>query len=101
LEDFKVASMTSGSKESGREQRAIEYIGLPIIVVRSPSLAMRGLRGTVVDETRNTLLVEKADGRVVRVPKVGCIFRFEKSGRTFDVDGSLIQYRPEERPKKV
>lgn len=87
--------------ESKRELRAVEYIGLPVTVVRSPSRTMAGLKGVVVDETRNTFVIERPDGRVVRIPKVGCLFRFEKGGKTFDVEGSSIRFRPEERPKKV
>ena len=81
--------------------RAIEYIGLQVAVARSRSKAMKGIRGTVVDETRNTFLIEKSDGEVVRVPKFGCVFRFKKGAKTFDIDGSEIMFRPEERPKKV
>lgn len=86
---------------SKRELRAIEYIGLAVTVVQSPSRTIEGLHGTVVDETRNTLVVEKPDGRAVRIPKAGCLFRFEKGGKRFEVEGSAICFRPEERPKKV
>jgi ribonuclease P protein subunit POP4 len=86
---------------STRELRAIEYIGLHVAVVKSKSKTVRGLRGIVVDETLNTFLVEKADGKVVRVPKTGCLFKFKMKGKTFEVEGSEIMFRPEDRPKKV
>ena len=84
-----------------------EFIGLRACVVKSTCKNLIGARGLVVDETKNTLVLEVRDGAEKRIPKKVCVFRFElpaeKGNRkeTVDVDGALICYAPENRPKKV
>jgi len=82
-------------------KHAIEYIGLRVTVTRSPSKERIGITGVVVDETKNTFVIEKDDGKEVTIPKQSSSFRFNKGGETFDVDGSDIAFRPEDRPKKT
>jgi ribonuclease P protein subunit POP4 len=79
--------------------RKHELIGLQVAVVRSADPSLVGVRGLVVDETRNTLVVEAA-GREKRVPKRGARFRFEIQGGA-EVDGDEILFRPEDRVKKA
>ena len=59
--------------------RKHELIGLEVAILRSTDPSLVGVRGLVVDETRNTLVVE-AGGREKRVPKEGARFRFESQG---------------------
>jgi ribonuclease P protein subunit POP4 len=78
------------------------FIGLPVKIVNSSQRKLVGLEGTVIDETKNLMALEKADGKEVRVQKVACVFRFTlDSGEDIDVDGGSIVFRPYERPKKV
>ncbi len=79
--------------------RKHELIGLEVAVIRSTDPSLVGVRGNVVDETRNTLVVESG-GREKRVPKRGTRFRFEVEGGV-EIDGGDIQYRPEDRIKKA
>lgn len=80
----------------------LEYIGLRVKVLRAPGREREGIEGKVIDETKNTFLIEKEDGRVVKIPKAGTLFRFvDAKGNSFDVDGSRILYRSEERAKKL
>lgn len=76
------------------------FIGIRVEVVNSSSRALIGLKGTVIDETKNMLVVETASGRK-RIQKVACTFRFETDGGQVDVHGKKIAFRPEERPKKA
>jgi ribonuclease P protein subunit POP4 len=77
------------------------FIGLPVEVVRCASRPLEGLKGTVVDETKNLLSIE-TENKVVKLQKTSCVFRFQlESGERVDVDGAKILFRPEERPKKV
>jgi ribonuclease P protein subunit POP4 len=76
-----------------------EFIGLEVEVVASghPGYAMRGI---VMDETKNTLLI--SDGTRERmVPKRGSEFEFTFESKRFRVLGSEIQHRPEDRIKKI
>ena len=76
------------------------FIGLDVTVSGSTCPSQVGMRGRVVDETRNTLTIEQ--GGVERViAKAGCEFRFEEDGQTHVVSGDDIRFRPEDRIKKV
>ncbi|MDD5339870.1 MAG: ribonuclease P protein subunit [Candidatus ainarchaeum sp.] len=77
------------------------FIGLDVEISNSSQRKLVGLKGKVVDETKNLLIIE-AHGKDVRVPKVSATFRFTlDDGDKLDVDGSKITFRPHERAKKV
>jgi len=79
-----------------------ELIGLRTTVSSSASLPHKELRGTVVDETKNTIVLLGKDGVERAIPKKGSIFRFTlPGGCKADVDGGAIAFRPYDRPKKV
>ncbi|OYT66485.1 hypothetical protein B6V00_03440 [ANME-1 cluster archaeon ex4572_4] len=64
-----------------------ELIGLRAEVEESSNRDLRGLRGAVVDETRNMLVLE--DEREKKVAKAGNV-----------VSGDLLVSRPEDRIKR-
>ncbi|MEM2739494.1 MAG: ribonuclease P protein component 1 [Candidatus Bathyarchaeia archaeon] len=75
-----------------------ELIGLEVKVSASSNPYLKGISGIVVDETKNMLILEGVDGRIRRVPKPCCKFRFKlPTGVIVEVDGKLIVGRPEER----
>ncbi len=77
------------------------FIGLEVEVVNSSDRKRIGLKGAVVDETKNLLVIEKK-GKEIKVPKASATFRFTlESGEKADVRGSAIAFRPHERPKKA
>ncbi len=79
--------------------RKHELIGLPLEVVRATHPGIVGLKGRVVDETRNMLVVD-VGGREKMIPKQGSRFRFDVQGGT-EVEGDEIRFRPEDRIKKA
>ena len=79
--------------------RKREYIGLEVVVLGSTDPSLAGLRGTVVDETKNTFVV-RGGGKDRRVPKKGARFGFSADGG-FEVSGDEIAFRPEDRVKKA
>jgi len=85
---------------SADDFRRRELIGLGVEVLESTSESYLGIRGRVVDESRNMLTVEQ-DGREKKVPKDCCKFRFEDGSKTYVVSGKDIKFRPEDRIKKV
>lgn len=74
-----------------------EFIGLDVEVVSSN---YAGINGKVVDETKNTFTI-LSSGSEKMVPKAKSEFRFTYEGDRFDIMGSEILHRPEDRIKKV
>ncbi|HWQ19491.1 MAG TPA: ribonuclease P protein component 1 [Methanotrichaceae archaeon] len=74
-----------------------ELIGLQVEAT-GPGLA--GVSGMIVDETRNTFLIEAARG-VIRVPKSHASLVFTlPDGRRVKVSGSILISQPENRISK-
>ena len=72
-----------------------EFIGRRVTVAEHSDPSLRGLTGTVVDETRETLSIEADSGRK-RVAKRGGAFDFD--GET--VAGDRIAFRPQDRTRR-
>jgi ribonuclease P protein subunit POP4 len=78
-----------------------EFIGLEAEVVRCSDRKAQGASGVVVDETRNTLVLESR-GRERRFAKKACVFRFTlPDGGSALVRGETVAIDPVERPKKL
>ena len=78
-----------------------ELIGLPAEVVQATNPAQQGLAGRIVDETRNTLVIETPRGRK-RIGKAHATFRIPLPGGTVvDVSGSALVAQPEKRISKT
>lgn len=71
-------------------------IGRRVKVVFSLNRSLEGLQGTIVDETKNMLVVERENGKVVKVPKAAV--KLEIEGKV--VDGATLLGRFEDRVTK-
>ena len=80
-----------------------EIIGLHILVFDSTDPGTRGVHGTVIDETKNTLKIETSTGTRIVLPKSESCFELELplSGKKLRVDGSMLLERPWTRTKKL
>jgi len=77
-----------------------EFIGLDAKVVKSTNPNYVGIRGKIVDETRNTLVIRRKNVDRTVIKDVA-IFHFTMTdGTVVEVDGNLIIGRPEDRVKK-
>ena len=77
-----------------------ELIGLPVEVASGTNPTLVGISGRVVDETRNTLLIETRSG-VRCVPKSCNCFLFTLSqGLKVKAVGSVLVSQPENRINK-
>ncbi|MBN2478186.1 ribonuclease P protein subunit [Candidatus Micrarchaeota archaeon] len=83
-----------------KELLLVPWIGFEIQVIRSSNRLFIGLKGKVVDETKNTLVVETGGVRR-RIPKGVCVFRVFSGKKTFDVEGKKIMFKPEEKAKHI
>ena len=78
-----------------------ELVGLDAEVVKSSHKGFIGIKGQVVDETKNTIKVEDVEGCEKVIPKNVATFRFTlPSSAVVEVDGRIIVARPEDRIKK-
>ncbi len=76
-----------------------ELIGLKVEILKSKDSSMEGIKGLVVNETKNTLLVRTVCGDK-RVPKITSTFKFLFGRNKFTVNGEEICFRPHERLEK-
>jgi len=77
-----------------------ELIGLEVEIVTSTHPGYVGMRGLVVDETRRMLVIE-IGGAEKKVPKGACVFEFLDGDRRERIEGADIEFRPEDRVKRV
>ncbi len=77
-----------------------ELIGLDVEIVASTHQGYIGIRGRVVDETKSMLVIE-SDGADKKVPKAACVFEFVDGGTRERIEGAEIEFRPEDRVKRV
>jgi len=77
-----------------------ELIGLNAKVTKSTNHDSIGITGTVIDETRNTLVIRHNNSNKT-IPKETTVFQFTlPNGSTVEVEGNAIVGRPEDRVKK-
>jgi len=77
-----------------------ELNGLSVLVVGSTERGLVGISGMIVDETRNTILVDTERG-TKRIPKSNTSLTFTlPDGQKARVSGSILISQPENRINK-
>jgi len=76
-----------------------ELIGLSMQIVDAQNKSLVGLAGEIVDETKNTLVIETTHGEK-KILKKGARFLLHLPTTDVIVDGNVLLGRPEERIKK-
>ncbi len=77
-----------------------ELIGLKVKIIRCTDPNWEGKKGLVLDETKNTFLLE-INGERKKIAKKTAIFEFTYHSKKIKLSGSDINYRPEDRIKKI
>jgi len=76
-----------------------ELIGLSAKISKAHNNSLFGLKGIVIDESRNTITLANGERKIV-VPKDVVTFRLTlKDGTLVQVDGNRLVGRPESRLK--
>lgn len=73
-----------------------ELIGLTIEVISAENKSLIGLKGKIVDETRNLLILENGK----KIIKSNATFKIKFKNKNISVRGSLLVGRPEDRLKQ-
>ncbi len=69
-------------------------------VVKSSDRFQKGIKGIVIDDTRNTLLLDTLHGKRMIIKKTST-FKFIANKNIFTVSGSLLECQPYERTDKL
>ncbi|MHA1238728.1 MAG: ribonuclease P protein component 1 [Candidatus Odinarchaeia archaeon] len=78
-----------------------ELIGLNVYVKSSSDPCIKGVRGKIIDETKNMIIILREDGKKTMVSKKGSVFRLRlPDGTLVEIEGQKIVGRPEDRIKK-
>ena len=80
-----------------KKLKSMNLLGLEIKVKYSSNINLEGISGKVIDETRNMLMVKKADGKIAKIPKDVCVFEVMKNGKKYLIDGVNLVGRIERR----
>jgi ribonuclease P protein subunit POP4 len=75
-----------------------EFIGKKVTVTSAGNKTLVGLKGTIIDETKHSLVIRTADGDK-RVLKKGCVFDITFETKTVSIPGDNIELSSEERIK--
>ena len=77
-----------------------ELIGLRVTIADSANPMQSGLSGCIVDETRNTFLLETIQG-IKRIPKMNTSLIFDlPEGQRLKISASILISQPENRINK-
>lgn len=78
-----------------------ELVGLDVEVVNSSDPFQIGIKGRVVNETKNLIFIRANDKIVRKIVKKTATFRFSYNKLHFIVDGEEINFRAHERTEKA
>jgi len=76
-----------------------ELIGLILEVTRAKNKSLIGLKGRVVDETKNTLVI-RTNHKEKKILKNQVILKIPVKNQMYEIDGKLLVGRSEQRLKK-
>ena len=76
-----------------------ELIGLGVKLIESENRFNRGIKGRIIDETKNMFEIETKEARK-KIIKDQCVFEFMIKGEKIQINGKSLTKRPEERIKQ-
>ena len=77
-----------------------EFIGLSVEVINARNKSLIGLKGIIVDESKNGFEIDVGGGIIKKVFKGYTIFLFKTGQELYEIDGNDIIERPWDRVKK-
>ncbi len=82
-----------------REIAKHELIGLEVEIVESKNKNLIGVKGKIIDETKNMITIEGDKTR--KIMKSQVMMKMNIGNRKYEVDGRILVGRPEDRIKKL
>ena len=74
-----------------------ELIGLDVKVIESENHFNKGIKGKIIDETKNMFII-KTKETTKKIIKNQCVFEFKE--QNMQINGKSLSTRPEERIKQ-
>ena len=81
---------------NARDILTSELIGKDIEIMEAKNKSLLGLKGKVIDETKNTITIIR-DGKKKMILKQNIKMAVKMNGKKILVDGKLLARRPEDR----
>jgi len=79
-----------------KEVLKAELIGCKLEVINSKNPSLIGMAGMIIDETKNMFTLDNKK----KLIKSQSVFKIGIKGKTYEIDGKILQTRPEDRIKK-
>lgn len=76
-----------------------ELIGLNIEIVKAKNPSLIGIKGKIIDESKNILTIE-TQNKIKKILKDQATFNIELKDHVVQVEGKLLLGKPEDRIKK-
>ena len=74
----------------------MNLIGKNIEITKSKNKSLIGIKGKIIDETKNMLILDNQK----KLIKSQSTFRVKIRNNIYEIDGKILQNRPEDRIKK-
>ena len=75
---------------------SMNLIGKNIEITKSKNKSLIGVKGKVIDETKNMIRLDNQK----KLIKSQSTFKIKIKNNTYEIDGKVLQTRPEDRIKK-
>ena len=82
-----------------RDIPRIEFIGKELEVIEADNPSLVGIKGKVIDETKNMLIIEQ-NNETKKLVKKQVTIKVKIEDKEIIIKGEILQGRPEERLKK-
>ncbi len=82
-----------------RDIPRLEFIGKELEVIEADNPSLVGIKGKVIDETKNMLIIEK-NNETKKLVKKQVTIKVKIEEKEIIIKGETLQGRPEERLKK-
>jgi len=75
---------------------SMNLIGKSIEITKSKNKSLIGVKGKVIDETKNMIILDNQK----KLIKSQSTFKIKIKNNTYEINGKVLQTRPEDRIKK-
>ncbi len=75
---------------------SMNLIGKDIEITKSKNKSLIGIKGKVIDETKNMIILDNQK----KLIKSQSTFKIKIKNNIYEIDGKVLQTRPEDRIKK-